>query len=181
MKFPLGTFASVFVICAMLNVNAQKAETKWTEFVLPDAGIKVSFPGIPKSVNKKALSERGAIDYVEASVGDRKTAYMVIAADHPINRNKSEEGIKRNYDELRDAGIARFNAKLVSERNVLIGEHLGREIAIAYSRQVGVIRYFDLEGIMVQLIAIRHESLKDDPATLKNVEQFLSSLQILGK
>ena len=177
MKFALWSATLVCLFSAVLSLRAQKADINWTEFAFPDVGFKVSFPGVPKTTRKKALGENGPIDYLEASIGDKKTTFMATAADSPIVPDNSDTALKKHYDELRDGLIARSSAKLISERDIRVSGRIGREISAIFASQIGVIRYFVVDGTFIQLITMRHESLKDDPTALKNVEQFLSSFQ----
>lgn len=101
----------------------------WKDFVSDEGGFKVKMPLAPARVTSKIDMAFGKADLIQYRVLTASIAYIVSYVVFPSVIPDAEE-INARYDLIRAGMLSVAGNKLVSERNVYVGEHLGKELVI---------------------------------------------------
>ena len=83
------------------------------------------------------------------------------------------------YDSSRDGAVANMEGKLVSEKNVKLGKHPGREIRInvAEGKRLFRVRVYLVEQRLYQVVVFG----TPETATSKDADKFLDSFKLTEK
>ncbi len=108
--------------------------TPWKEFESKEGGFSVMMPGPPAEKRQTFNTQLGSVDArfftVEAERGS--SVYMVVYGDYPEALMATEDkGLL--LDAARDGAVGNIQGTLLSEREISIGGHPGRELQVQSS------------------------------------------------
>jgi len=116
------------------SIKENKTEP-WAEFVSEDGKFKVDFPGEPqKSVEKIDWMDK-KIPVTAYELVYRNILFRVDYADYPDSAVGSDADLEKIYDYKRDRLLALSKQRIVSEREINLGKHLGRELVVTDGKQ----------------------------------------------
>jgi hypothetical protein len=160
----------------LLAAAKDKDGDTWNELAPKDAGFSVSMPGTPIEQKESMRLPSGPVDLLICAVERKQeeTAFIVTYCELPEAVVKKSTDEKRlNY--ARNRALSGSKAKLVSEKKVTLGDHLGRELV------------FDVEGKgrVRQVIYVVKNHLcqllvagPKDRTTSKDADRFLQSFKL---
>ena len=152
-------------------------QPKWKEFASKEGGFKVVMPGTPKQEEFDTESDFGkGVLHMNRAQAD-KTIYAANYCDFPTEIKMAP--IKKVYDSSRDGAVANLEGKLVSEKEIKLGKHPGREIQIevAGGKQLFRARVFLVEQRLFQVVVMGTKKA----ATSRDADRFLDSFKLDGK
>lgn len=168
-----------FLIALSFSVSyGQKIE--WKEFLSDDLKFKATFPGTPKT----------SVDALDAKLGKRYAHWFIVnlpqrffgvsVTDFPnLPLMLKQDELKANYDNLRDGVIKQTGLKLVSERDIQLGEQFGREIILTNDKEIVKNRMYLVRQRLFQSITTMQASLTKDEAVQTDATKFLDSFQFV--
>jgi len=148
------------ICCALLVVMALPAagtllaaNTGW-KTVRPEGGaFTCEMPGEPKRTSQKLSTPVGMIDVVAYSLDVPTGAYVVSAT--PIPRNAPALSTQQRLDGARDGAVKNVNGTLVSEKQIKLDNHQGRELVVKGPQGVYIHqRMFMVGNQLVQAVAV---------------------------
>lgn len=153
----------------------------WRETISEAGGFKVSFPGVPVAP-KKPADVSMMLPPINAGTYFLQTPavyYNLFFGEH-LYEGKEPEKLKSYYDAKRESFLAGTELKLVGERDVFLGEHLGRERTISDETGTTITRthIFLINGMLYELSAT--VSKRALAAQQENIDKFLASFQLTG-
>ena len=132
-----------------LGVSAK--EVAWKEFTAPDKTFKVMVPGKPvKQPIPGGFQKTSGIDLgsYKATLGTLEFLLMYMNLPYPVEDAQTS---KRLLDGGRDLALANTNAQVLSETEMWLDEHPGRELLIKFPTTIMRARIFLLERRMYTL------------------------------
>ena len=167
--------AVVCLLLAMCQGNAQPAE--WKEFASKDGRFTVLFPGTPEQSKADTESDfgKGVLHMNTVQVG--RTMFGAHYCDFPPDVKKVP--LKQVYDSSRDGAAENMQGKLMSEKEVKLGDHPGREIqiSVANGRQLFRARVYLVEQRLYQVVVFGTK----EAATSKDADKFMDSFKLAEK
>ena len=154
---------------------------EWREVVSEEGAFKVAFPGEPVSP-KKSLEARLMMPniitgsyYLQAP----KVYYNFFFNEH-TDEGKDAGKLKSIYDAKRDLYLSGADFKLVSERDVFLGQHLGRERVTSdgAAETFTKTRTFVINRMIYELSATASKT--NFAAEQGNIDKFLDSFALTG-
>jgi len=159
-------------VCSACRHADDKQE--WKEFTSKEGGFKVVMLGRPKQQQFDTESDfgKGVLHMNRVQVGE--TIYGANYCDFPAEIKKTP--IKKVYDSSRDGAVANLEGKLVSEKEIKLGKHSGREIRIEVGggKQLFRARVFLIEQRLYQIVVMGTK----EAATSKEADKFLESFKL---
>jgi hypothetical protein len=149
---------------ALLAAGGGTAQEGWKEFTWKEGKCSLLLPGKPTE-KKDSLQ-----------VADKQGVYMVYFADSPAMAKADAATIKQVFDKARDALVESLKGKLLSEKEVTLGKHKGRELQIE-APKIGVYRtrLFQIGERYYQIILTAPKEV----ATSKEADKFFGSFKVL--
>ena len=146
---------------------------EWKEFISKDGRFTVLMPGTPKQDMAETESDfgKGVLHLNVAQAGP--TMYGANYCDFPAAVKKAP--LKQVFDSSRDGAVTNLEGKLVSEKDVKLGEYPGREIRIdvAGGKRLFRVRVFLVDQRLYQVVVFGTK----DEATSKESDKFLDSFK----
>jgi len=170
---------SIVALCLAVVAPSARCDDQpeWKEFVAKDGRFKISMPGTPKKRELETESDfgKGVLYMNVVEVG--KTMYAANYCDFPAEVKKAT--LQQVYDSSRDGAVANMEGKLVSEKNVKLGKHPGREIRInvAEGKRLFRVRVYLVEQRLYQVVVFG----TPETATSKDADKFLDSFKLTEK
>lgn len=168
----------VVLLFTVLAASARGDDSsQWKEFVAKEGQFKVSMPGAPKQNKLDTESDFGkGVLYMNVVVAG-KTMYAANYSDFPAEVKKAT--LKQVYDSSRDGAVTNMDGKLVSEKDVKLGEHPGREIRIdvAEGKRLFRVRVYLVDQRLYQVVVFG----TPEAATSKEADKFLDSFKLTEK
>jgi hypothetical protein len=168
------------VFCLLLTgASAQKitavSKDAWKEFVSEEGGFKVRVPILPtRSVTKMDLPI-GKSDLIQYRVLTRNIAYSVTFVDFPSVVTDREE-IQLRYDGAVAKVLSGGGNRLISQKDITLGEYIGRESQIESAGTIQTYRNFIIKQRFFILATITAKNPEASLANLKN--KFFESFAI---
>ena len=122
---------SIFIFLSFSTVLAQKPagvnveSGHWINVAPPNAGFVVLMPGKPSEATQPVEGHPGMENHLltlETEVGGYLVSYLEFTEE-----TTDPEEIKRLLDRGREGGVAKSGGELVSETEIKLGSHFGRE------------------------------------------------------
>lgn len=175
--------SSLFLIMLSFSLcygQTQSEKPNWKDFASDELKFKAAFPGTPKAT----------VDALDAKLGKRYAHWFIVTLPHRffgvsvtdfpnLPLMMKEDQLKANYDNLRDGVIKQTGFKLVSERDIQLGEQFGREIVLSSDKEMIKNRMFLVRQRLFQSITTMQMSLTKDEAAQKDAVKFLDSFQFV--
>ena len=163
--------------CVLLVRADEKPAATWKEFASKDGQFKVLMPGTPKPRKVDAESDLGKHVLYMNTVEAGGTMYGANYCDFPAEIRKVP--LKQVYDSSRDGAVENLKGKLLSEKDIKLGDSPGREIQIevAGGKSLFRVRVYLVEQRMYQVVVMGTKKA----ATSKESEKFLDSFKLAGK
>lgn len=153
----------------------------WRETVSEAGGFKISFPGIPVEPKKPAdvTAMSPPINAGTYYLQTPAVYYNLFFGEHLYDGSEPEK-LKSYYDQKRESYFVGTSLKLVGERDVFLGEHLGRELIISddTGTTITVTRIFLIKGMVYELSVT--VSKHQQTAQQENIDKFFASFQLTG-
>ena len=160
--------------------QTQGEKLNWKDFASDELKFKAAFPGVPKAT----------VDALDAKLGKRFAHWFIVTlpqrffgvsvTDFPnLPLMLKEDQLKANYDNLRDGVIKQTGFKLVSERDIRLGEQFGREITLTNDKEIIKNRMYLVRQRLFQSITTMQTSLAKDDTAQKDAVKFLDSFQFV--
>jgi len=116
----------------------------WQEFTAPDKTFKLMFPTKPVRQAIPGMPKSSGIDLgsYKASLGTLEFLVMYLSVSYPAEEPQTS---KRLLDGGRDLAVANTNAQVLSETEMWLDEHPGRELLIKFPTTIMRARIFLIE------------------------------------
>ena len=149
---------------ALLVAAGGTAQEGWKEFTWKEGKCLLLLPGKPTE-KKDSLQ-----------VVDKQGVYMVYFADSPAMAKADAATIKQEFDKARDALVESLKGKLLSEKEVKLDKHKGREVQIeAAMGNVCRTRLYQVGERYYQIIL----TAPRDVATSREADKFFGSFKVV--
>jgi hypothetical protein len=121
-----------FLACA---VGADKpAQSKWTTFASPEGRFEILMPGEVKQFTVEVVNDFGpSVLHMNVATAGEGTMLVANWVDYPPEL--AADLPDQLLDESREGALDNLGGKLVSEREIKLGPHRGREILIEVAKQ----------------------------------------------
>jgi TonB family protein len=130
------------------------SERAWKEFSSPAGGFTVLMPGTPKLTTVEVETALGKLPHARYALVTGTTAYLVSYTDLPY-KSEDPKAVKHALDAGRDNVLAQgpsMSIKLLSEREIALEGHAGREWLFHGKGFVLRIRAYYVNGRIYQLV-----------------------------
>lgn len=156
----------------------------WRAFSPPDKSFTARFPGQPENQASTFELNSNRVPYTVYTVKTGAGMYVVTFADFPTPLDAPED-IKQNLDAGRNLALKNIGGTLVSEKDLTLSRHPGREMAITRARARVRERIFLAGRRMYQVAAVLPD-IENAAANVKDLQEtsaayFLNSFQLTGK
>ena len=180
----MSKFISVsFLIIVSFSLcygQKQSEKSEWKDFASEELKFKATFPGIPNAT----------VDGLDAKLGKTYARWFIVTLPHRffgvsvsdfpnLPLMLREDQLKTNYDNLRDGVIKQTGLKLVSERDIRLGEQYGREITLTNDKEILTNRLYLVRQRLFQSITTMQTSQAKDEGAQKDTLKFLDSFQFV--
>jgi hypothetical protein len=172
---------SLSILCFACNAQVKKTNFEWKDFVSEDGQFKVKFPTTPEQSIRTSPLGNGKIQYPKIEVSLPQIYLSVYFSDIQDENSLSRDELKSYYDFIRDETIRLNNSQLISDRDILVNENVGREIVESRNDKVVTYRIFLIKNKLYQLKTEINSSLKKDNEVKEMSEKFLDSFQVIEK
>jgi len=155
------------------------AGTEWKLFTSESGGFSVRFPREPEKQTEQVNMPVGEgykkINMYMIMVRDPGFTYLVVYNEMPEWNPEDADYI---FDQARDGGIASLNGKLISEKDIRLDSHPGREIKLNNSKGL----YYRSRMYLVEdrFFQISVTTLEKEAAS-SNIAKFLNSFELLSE
>ena len=179
-------FAPIIIILIFSGCNIQNKKFNWKEFVSDEGRFKVMFPDIPKT----SVEEN---DWKDVSISTYKFevfSQIYFSVRYSDYRNSSDgldkDKLKYLYDYQRDFALKVDKSELISEKDIWVGENLGREIVVSRKtffnlfKAINTYRFYSIEGRTFQLNAST-QTFNYDIKAIKDINRFFDSFEYIEK
>lgn len=155
-------------------------QTQWQTYTSSDGGFRVLFPSSPQTMTQSIPLESWNLDLYVLMAQDATGEYLVVYSDYPdgfierlSNRDALLEGVQQGF-------IQGMDATILSDRDLSLGQHPGREIR--YSTQQGVtgIAQFYLVGKRLYQLVVR-DGEGERESLIQRDRQFLDSFDLTNR
>lgn len=179
-------FTPIIIILLFSSCNIRNKKFNWKEFVSDEGRFKVMFPNTPKKSVEENEWKDGSVSTYKFEVFSQ-IYFSVRYSDY---RNSSDdlgkEKLKYIYDYQRDFALKVDKSELISEKDIWVGENLGREIVVSRKtffnlfEAINTYRFYLIKGRTFQLNASTQASNYDSNAN-KNINRFFDSFEFIEK
>lgn len=175
----------IFLLASACNVQNKGGNFVWKEFVSDEGKFKTEFPGVP-------ISSVEEIEWGETKLPSYRfevfsPMYLgVTYTNYPKPASASRDELKRIYDYQRDLMLKWTDSELISERDIWLGENLGREIVfktetfLIFNNRISHSRFYSIGNRTYQLNTSFNAIFRDASAE-QNANKFLDSFELIKK
>ena len=143
--------AAVILLSDFAVSQATSAEVQWTEVVLPE-GIKVSFPGKPKTEKFETPMAGKIIKGSRASMTFEGVGFMVQWSDNLDAPIRAENELREHYDKIQEMLVSKPGRNLIFSRDARSGENLGRDFAMSTETETMILKIFVVGNRLFQVV-----------------------------
>ena len=151
MKNLVFLFAAVVLLSNFAVSQVTSAEVQWTEVVLPE-GIKVSFPGKPKTEKFETPMGGKIIKGSRASMTFEGVGFMVQWTENLDAPIRAEKELREHYDKIQQMLVAKPGRNLIFSRDARSGENLGRDFAMSTEKETMILKIFVVGNRLYQAV-----------------------------
>lgn len=174
MKRRVTTTLAAILFCATAVYAAQDA-TRWIKYDSAEGRYSILLPKEPELDTQDAQNSDG-VQFKQhlASVSDGTSFYMISYFDYAPQINYS-------FDKGRDGMVAAVKGQLLSESNISLGVHAGRELKVSATDSQGTdfiihARFYDVNRRIYVLQRI-YQRERDDAANSQVTSKYFDSFQ----
>lgn len=168
---------------AETQAPAPLAQSIWSRFSSPEGGFSVLFPGAPRKLQQKVqFAANQSTEMFMFLVERRQEAtYAVAYNDYPITGGSlPPEVVRSALNSGRDSVLKSLGAQLVSEQEITLAGHSGREISLRRGNTfVGRIRMYLVGDRLYQVWVIVPPA--KEPFLTRSMQGFLDSFALLAE
>lgn len=153
----------------------------WKEFSSSEGGFSVLLPGTPIQRIDQVDTRRGKISIVGYVLKTDGAVYFASYSDFVMNSGNPEDA-KRLLDGGRQGMLSDPSVKLISEKEITLGDNLGREWLTEQANQISLRRAYFVRGRLYQLaieipseLAFKTDSASPKPEDRSNFLEISSS------
>jgi hypothetical protein len=170
MKRRLAALACIMLLACVASVSAQGSD--WKEYAYPDGGFAVSFPSEPTLHTSMVPLKNGGETEMRQYVVD-KGDYALLAI---VSHAPSGDGV--SLTGARDGAVAAVKGRIVSERQISLGNYPGLQVDIEMdtTHARARARYYAVGSTLYQLISV---ATSGKPISL-DTTRFFASFRLLG-
>lgn len=129
-------------------------DSAWKVFTSPEGGFSIKMIGTPQPMTKDIDSPFGKLSLHGYATETHAGGYLVAYNDFP-KYSESPEFIKALLDGGRDSLLSSDkNRKLLSEKEVTLVGHVGREVLVDDGKFVTRVRMFLVKGRLYQIVLV---------------------------
>ena len=161
------------------QTEIQNNSESWKEFVSKEAGFKILFPGTPKisSVDVMTAPIKRTNHRFEVSLS--RGYFAVHFSDHPTLPNFDKDGLKADYDFLKNSFVKSANAEIISEKEIYLGKKPGREVIFKLKDEAIIDRFFLIDKRLYQnIVSISYSDL-DNKIMQEELKKFFDSFELM--
>jgi hypothetical protein len=181
----------VFIVCIALAAGAsvaqgqkttaavQEAGPVWTDFASAEGEFKVSFPATPQSDKNNGVLAEGitARASFHATLGT-KVFYVRYEERSNFPDIMDPHLLKDLYDKIRDNQVKAANTTLISEKEIAIGDRIGREVRLSTPGVELTNRMFLVGGRFYQVMTGVAKNIANEKSTVEEQQKFFDSFVI---
>ena len=165
------------------NSGVSAKEHVWQEFTAPDKSFKVMLPAKPAKQRVPAPIKSSGIDMgsYKASIGTLEFLLMYMTLPYSV---EDAANSKRLLDGGRDLALADPKAQVLSESEMWLDDHPGRELVVKFPTTIMRARIFLIErrlytlGVILPYNESNQKIIQDTIELLAN--RYFASFQKLG-
>ena len=170
---------SVSIFFLACNAQVKKQTSEWKEFVSEEGNFKVKFPKTPEQKTRTSPLGDGKIQYPKIEVSLPEIYLSVYFSEVEIMNPLEQNELKNYYDFLRNQTVQLNNSKLISNRDVFLGENMGHEFIESRDNKFVTYRIYLIKNMLYQLKTEIDSSAKYDNEIKTISDKFLDSFQII--
>jgi hypothetical protein len=175
--FALGAGATVTPGQKITSI--QEAGPVWQEFVSTEGEFKVSFPAAPEPGKITGPLAEGVMAKATFQAMLPGKAFLVRYEDRSNFPEIMEPHLLKDlYDTVRDSQVKAANTTLISEKDIAIGDRIGREIRLSTSGVELTNRIFLVAGRFYQVITSMAGNIANEKSTVEEQKKFFDSFVI---
>lgn len=164
--------AVVFISCGKKGGQEQPVEDPWKEFTSEEGRFTVNMPGQPSYNTQPVPTTQGTVTLHTYLIQHGVMAYGVMYND--VGGEVAD--VQQFLDSRRDGALSTVKGTLVSEENITIDGHPGRELKLKTGDNIQYTgRHYLVNGRFYQVIATAPAGVNADAA----IKKFLDSFKLL--
>ena len=171
--------ACTFVLGVTSHAQQVSKTVEWTVTESAEGRFKAAFPSAPERSTHEVEGTQGNNFVVEFYSVLPYAAFMITYADFPKSGPTNEAGLRAYYDKFRAAMIERTGAKLISERDVVVSEKLGREIEMVQGDQIVDYRVYNVGLRLYQTVTSFSSNTPAEFGAKQAAIRFLDSFELI--
>lgn len=179
MKNLFFLFAAVVLLSNFAVSQVTSSEVQWTEFVSPE-GIKVSFPGKPKTEKFETPMAGKVIKGSRTSMTLDGVGFVVQWSDNSHAPVRAEKELREHYDKIEKMLVSKQGRNLIFSRDARSGEKLGRDFAMSTETETIIIKIFIVGNRLFQAVTTQKIADYNKTASERRVRFFDSFSLILN-
>ena len=176
--FLLGGYPTFQLVQASLTVEIAQAQSIWKPFSSQDGGFRVLMPGTPTQEKRTTKTNFGSLPVnVFSVIRENEAGYLVSYLDFPRDIALNSRELNQSLSAIATGFAQGSGGKLVSQRNIRLGNFPGREIRLQFEQGViGRGRLYLINKRMYVVMAITNK----ERYLTKSIEGFLNSFQLVN-
>jgi hypothetical protein len=167
-------FLTPLLFAGLLAAVSEAAQTEWKEFVWREGRCSILMPGEPRELK---IPTGGVGDTFIRMVEKGNNAWAVTYLDVPGMDKAPKDVITQALVNGRDGAAKSTNGKLLSDRDIKLGEHPGKEFELELPG--GMLRYrsrvYIVSGRLYQMVVTGPR----DVVQGREADRFLESFKLL--
>jgi len=177
MKDHFFLIAVVLLLSNFAVSQLPSAEVQWTEFVSPE-GIKVSFPGKPKTEKFETPVSGKVIKGSRTSLTFEGVGFVVQWSDNLDAPIRTEKELREHYDKIQKLLVSKPGRNLIFSRDARSGENSGRDFAMSTETETMILKIFVVGNRLYQ--AVTTQKIADSSKTaLDRRVRFFDSFSLI--
>jgi hypothetical protein len=176
--FLIGGYPTFQLVQASLTVEIAQAQSIWKPFSSQDGGFRVLMPGTPTQEKRTTKTNFGSLPVnVFSVIRENEAGYLVSYLDFPRDIALNSRELNQSLSAIASGFAQGSGGKLVSQRNIRLGNFPGREIRLQFEQGViGRGRLYLINKRMYVVMAITNK----ERYLTKSIEGFLNSFQLVN-
>ncbi|MDH4129953.1 MAG: hypothetical protein OEV44_14445 [Spirochaetota bacterium] len=168
-----------FIALSLLLLSTLGFASKWEVYKSPEGKFSVLLPVIPgrtvRKLNKTINTAGGSVDMKIFVLKSSNVIFYVSYADYPLKYIEKASS-KKLLDNGRDGALNKVKGSLVSEKEISINKHPGRDIEILAKSLKLYARLYIVNNRLYQLIAIA----PNKNVSVLEIKKFQKSFKLLN-